>query len=207
MEIRPVKINKKTLLCMPSRSINYVSPWAFLGDMRVYSATKGVIFERHFPQSTPPEVNRNLAIEEMYKRGCDEILYIDADQTFPADLYFRLANHKKPIVGVNCSRRIKPIKPVMTKDILGRDLEKIRKKHPLVKMEKIGFAATLIQKEVFDAMPNFVFHRIILSRTEWIGEDYIFCQEARKAGFAVYCDLELSQHIGHIGEETHYLGN
>jgi len=140
----------------------------------------------------------------MYEEKCDQLLYIDADQTFPADLLFRLESHKKEVVGVNCKRRVPPFNPVMTKDIFGKPLN--YKKKPLVKMDKIGFAATLIQKEVFDAMPDFMFHRKILTRTTWIGEDYIFCEAARKAGFHVYCDLALSQQIGHIAEEVHFLG-
>jgi hypothetical protein len=94
---------------------------------------------------------------------------------------------------------------VISKDLLGRPLK--GSKHKLVKMEKIGFAATLIQREVFDSMPDFVFHQVIPNRSQWIGEDYVFCEAARKAGFAIYCDLELSKFIGHIGEAVHYLGD
>lgn len=188
---------------MPSRAQAYVSPFAHLVYLTQYSVARGANLQFHFPQCTPPECNRNLGIEKLHEMNCDEILYIDADQTFPTDLLFRLQSHNKEIVGVNCKRRIPPYNPVITKDILGRPLN--RKKNQLVKMEKIGFAATLIQKEVFDAMPNFVFRREILSRSEWIGEDYIFCKAARDAGYHIYCDLELSQQIGHIGDTTHYL--
>jgi len=202
---------KKTLLCIPSRSMLYAATSFSMYMMGVHSMSKGKFIHPYNPQCSPAEMNRNLGINYMMgldkaRSGeFDEILYIDSDQTFPQDTYFRLAAHKKEIVGVNCSRRIKPFKPVMTKDLLGRPLN--HKKKPLVKMEKIGFAATLIQREVFDAIPNFVFYRQVLSRTQWIGEDYIFCDAARKAGFHVYCDLVLSQEIGHIGEETHFLGD
>ena len=194
---------RKTLMCMPGRAIGYVEPFVHLSRVWLYSATRGVQIQEYFPQSTPPEVNRNLAIDQMYQHNCGQILYVDADQSFPPDLLFRLESHKKEIVGVNCPRRVPPFDPVMKKDIFNKPLN--YKKKPLVKMKKIGFAATLIQKEVFDAMPDFVFYRKIIDRKTWIGEDYIFCEAAREAGFAVYCDLLLSEYIGHIGNQTHFL--
>jgi hypothetical protein len=210
---------KRTFFCMPSRAMMYSATMMSLYAMGVHAMSRGKFIDSYNPQCTPVEQNRNMGIEHIYGidsvaanhgvqksngKEFDEILFIDSDQTFPPDLYFRLAAHNVPIVGVNCARRLPPYGPVISKDIFGKPLD--YRKKPLVKMEKIGFAATLIQREVFDAMPDFVFHQVIPNRHSWIGEDYVFCEAARKAGFHIYCDLVLSQYIGHIGEAVHYLG-
>lgn len=41
----------------------------------------------------------------------------------------------------------------------------------------------------------------------YMGEDYNFCLKAQRYGFQVWCDLDLSLELGHIGETTVYLGN
>jgi len=32
-------------------------------------------------------------------------------------------------------------------------------------------------------------------------EDYVFCEMARKAGYQVWCDVDLTKEIGHIGQQ------
>jgi hypothetical protein len=39
-----------------------------------------------------------------------------------------------------------------------------------------------------------------------MGEDYNFCLKAQRYGFQVWCDLDLSFELGHIGEQTIYFG-
>jgi hypothetical protein len=38
-----------------------------------------------------------------------------------------------------------------------------------------------------------------------MGEDYNFCAKAQKYGFEVWCDIDLSFELGHIGEQTVFL--
>jgi len=37
---------------------------------------------------------------------------------------------------------------------------------------------------------------------EIVGEDYVFCDRAREAGFRIWCDAALSLEIGHIGQQA-----
>ena len=39
-----------------------------------------------------------------------------------------------------------------------------------------------------------------------MGEDYNLCLKAQRYGFKVWCDLEFSLELGHIGEQTVYFG-
>jgi hypothetical protein len=34
-----------------------------------------------------------------------------------------------------------------------------------------------------------------------VGEDYVFCDRARQAGFRIWRDAKLSLEIGHIGQQ------
>ena len=38
-----------------------------------------------------------------------------------------------------------------------------------------------------------------------VGEDEYFCYYAREAGYDVFCDMELSTEIGHIGSNVFYI--
>jgi hypothetical protein len=38
-----------------------------------------------------------------------------------------------------------------------------------------------------------------------VGEDYVFCDRAREAGFRIWCDAVISREIGHIGQSVHRL--
>jgi len=39
--------------------------------------------------------------------------------------------------------------------------------------------------------------------TQWMtGEDYSFCQKARRHGYQIWCDIDLTDTIGHLGEQV-----
>jgi len=37
---------------------------------------------------------------------------------------------------------------------------------------------------------------------EIVGEDYVFCDRAREAGFRIWCDAALSLEIAHLGQQV-----
>jgi hypothetical protein len=58
---------------------------------------------------------------------------------------------------------------------------------------------------VFDKLAKPYFRFEVDDKEQIVGEDYVFCDRAREAGFRIWCDAALSREIGHIGQSIHRL--
>jgi hypothetical protein len=142
---------------------------------------------------------RNDGVRRARELGCDHLLFLDSDMTFPRTTLHRLLVHREPIVGATYVKRVPPFA------LLGSALEP----HPtadargLTEMRRIPTGCLLIRMSVFDALAKPYF-RYITDETggEIVGEDYVFCDRAREAGFRIWCDAALSLEITHLGQQV-----
>lgn len=171
--------------------------------VRPYAASLG------FPQE--PEIrweyhrssnvvqNRHNLVRSAQKLKSSHILWLDDDMTFPPDTLERLLKHKLPIVGANCTTRALPIIPVAVKNN-----ERIPSagKSGVERIDQVGLAVMLTETSVFDRVPLpwFLMEWDQQYPDTYCSEDMYFCRKAKKAGFQVAIDHDLSQQIGHIGE-------
>ena len=134
------------------------------------------------------------------------LMQYDSDMTFPPSTLNRLLSHGvKDVVGCVYSRRVEPFTNIgMTVD---KSIQKIEKDHPgLVDMLLLPTGVMLTHMSVFDRMPEFdkdgpVFgYRWIPEVKKYEREDVRFCRLVREHGMHVWCDVVLSQHIGHVGK-------
>jgi hypothetical protein len=140
---------------------------------------------------------RNELARDALEWGADYVLWIDADQKFPAGTLARLLAHGKSVVGCNIARRESPSGPTAGKMIGGTlapvwtPLEKAQAGE-MERVAVLGFGVILTAAQVLRDIgtPQF----------ETESEDYHFCLEARKAGHEVWLDHALSWEIGHIHE-------
>lgn len=147
-------------------------------------------------KSSNVAVQRNHIVDQAQKFGATHLLFLDSDMKLPHDTARRLLAHGKDIVGAIYVRRVPPY------DLLGQVEGEARSVETgLVKFEKMPTGCLLIDMKVFEKLkvPYFRFgvdeeQGIILS------EDYMFCDAARAAGFDLWCDIDLSKDIGHIGQ-------
>jgi hypothetical protein len=126
------------------------------------------------------------------------LLFIDSDNTFPADGLARLLTHDRDIVGASYARRNPPY------SVLG---EWVNNGTDLVPATKVPAGFLLIKTRVFEkiAAPWFLEPIDFSMRTEHniIGQtsdDIYFCEQALKAGFEIWLDLSITTQMGHIGE-------
>lgn len=143
--------------------------------------------------------NRELLTDAALEWGAGHILWIDADQTFPANGLARLLGAKKPVIGANIPRRGRPTGPTAARIVDGkRELiwttPELAKVGAIEQVDHIGLGFCLVDAKVIER----------LTRPLFVGphEDYHFSELLRAAGVEIYIDHAVSWQIGHIYSET-----
>lgn len=154
------------------------------------------------------QTNRNNAVVQAKQLGVDYLLFIDSDMTFPMNALKRLLAHGKDIVAATYVQRTPPHR-ILHQTIDGVE---IRSTGGLVEVAGLPTGFMLIKTSVFDALEWPPFRTPVIphpetGQPETQSEDYYFCQEARKAGFRVWLDVDLTFEMGHIGQYTYRVPN
>lgn len=144
---------------------------------------------------------RNNLAKATLEEGCEWLLFVDSDMRFPSDTLLRLLSRNAPIVTCNYSTRRAPAEPVAFRHF--GTCEKLYTDPESEGVEACsanGLGVALIHRSVFEKMekPWFYIPYIPASDGHW-GEDVWFCNQARKAGFDVLVDHDLSKEVRHIG--------
>jgi glycosyltransferase involved in cell wall biosynthesis len=144
---------------------------------------------------------RNNGVEHAREFGADYLLFLDSDMVFPPTVLLRLVLHRKDIVGATYTRRVAPFHALGSKlaeqpAVLSGDL---------LEMHRIPTGCLLINMQVFNKLAKPYFRFDTDDKGQIVGEDYVFCDRAREAGFRIWCDAFLSREIGHIGQSIHRL--
>jgi hypothetical protein len=144
---------------------------------------------------------RNNGVELAKKYGADFLLFLDSDMLFPPTALFRLLLHGKDIVGATYTKRVAPF------EILGTKLaeQPLNSSGDLLEMRRIPTGCLLINMQVFDKLSKPYFRFETDANGDIVGEDYVFCDRAREAGFRIWCDSLMSTELGHIGQAVYRL--
>jgi hypothetical protein len=156
--------------------------------------------------------NRCMLADAAKAWGATHMLQIDADQTFPSNALPRLLAHDLPIVCATASRRVEGDQRPVCEPV---DLKSLTKGQKLVPMRLVGFPFMLIKMEVFEKLrrpwfadpPRWMMEPENQIADTIMAEDEYFCLSARRAGYDVMCDMELSMEIGHIGTKEYMIQN
>jgi hypothetical protein len=166
---------------------------------------------------------RNLLVKDFVESGCTDLLFIDSDINFEAEDVFRLlawsTDPKKGIVaGVPRTRDTNCVY-IATLD-QDADNSVTMNGFGLVRAKRVATAFMLVQRPVFetliDANPDWAYYDpkldVMLSAVfdfqvtpeGYMGEDFLFCDRARDAGFEVWIDPTIK--LGHMGVQE-YMGD
>lgn len=167
-------------------------------------------------------VNRNTIVQNARALGATDILWVDTDSVFPISALMRLLMHDKDIVcATTCRRKGVNREPVA----LPLNMAEIKSNQQLVRMKQIGFPFMLTKISVFDKLDELKLSqdkayfaeppRWMMRKMGWdiagtdalVGEDEYWCELVLRAGFDIWCDMELSMEIGHIGSTVFYIEN
>lgn len=143
---------------------------------------------------------RQALADEVLRTGVTHSLWLDTDMAFPKDTLYRLVEADKDFIGVNVRCRRPPFLFLTESDPTTRLITN-KDSTGIVKVHRTGFGVVLIKTEVFRklSLPFFDFEWQG-QKKGWRGEDYYFCEKARKEGVEFWIDHDLSKKIGHIGD-------
>ena len=147
-------------------------------------------------------VGRNQCAGAAQIMKASHLLFLDTDMVFPADTLARLLAHDKDIVGATYSKRMPPFHPLTVTEA-GEHADITS---GLQRVQLLPTGCMLIRTAVFNALQKPYFNLAPVG-DQLRGEDYYFCEQARAAGFAIWCDGDLSSQIGHIGQKIYKIAD
>lgn len=144
--------------------------------------------------------SRQVLVEAALQQKAQYILFVDSDIAFPHDALKRLLSHGKNIVGATYARKRPPYFPLgwpaeENFDWMAKGVHRF---------DNLPAGMMLVRASIFERLerPWFFETWDFTKDPPFDSEDTNFCKKARAAGFDVFCDMDLSRELGHIGMHT-----
>lgn len=154
-----------------------------------------------------PKLRADIVKQALHK-NCTHLLFIDCDQTFPPQTLHRLIVGKKDVLAANIAIKRIPSGPTARrqhpKDPRGDPVYTPENSQELERVWRVGCGIMLIDMKVFRKIGPGVFEiRWMENFQDYMGEDWSMCEAMEKAGFEIWVDHGLSNHVGHIGDYSY----
>lgn len=130
-------------------------------------------------------------------------LSIEDDMTFSPDNLHRLARHKLPIVGGNYStNKGHPVR--FTSAGLKERVLTTRESTGLEEVSLLPQGFTLVAREVYETIPKpWYLMGYNPENGNYVYQDYYFSEQAKKAGYKLYIDHDVSKLLWHTGPKAY----
>ena len=166
---------------------------------------------------------RNLLVRDFLDSPCTELLFIDSDINFEPDAITRLmawgSDKEKGIVAA--VPRVRDVNKTYIADLdHDEDGQLTMNGMGLVRAQRVATAFMWVQRGVFEKLvaenPDWTYFDkragkdlsavfdFKVTREGYIGEDFLFCDRVREAGYEVWIDPTIT--LGHMGVQE-YTGN
>lgn len=213
----PSKPSVKLALCVPSAGtwkadfgMSFASMCVHLGSSLFEPDQDRQVVVLDKRTSMLPR-SRQECLEDALLQSCTHALFLDTDQSFPADICHKLMAWKKPVVAANIALKCLPSFPNARQrgaTAFGVPVTSDPHKHGLEKVWRVGTGIMLIDMAIMADIPKPWFEvRYDQKEGQYVGEDWCFCECVEKAGHAIYIDHDASRTVGHIGEYVFTHGN
>jgi GT2 family glycosyltransferase len=163
---------------------------------------------------------RNLLAKDMLESDCTDLLFIDSDINFEPDDVFRLmawaSDPKKGIVA-GVPRTRSEDKVYITDLDYDENGQLTMNGMGLVRAKRVATAFMWVQRGVFEKLvaenPDWTYFDkragkdlsavfdFKVTREGYIGEDFLFCDRVREAGYEVWIDPTIK--LGHMGVQEY----
>jgi len=194
-------LSEQVVICVPTNGMVHAMFTYCLVNAIRYTEAQGIPVVLDMDAGTVLSNQRQVLLTTAIdKHGAEHIMWLDSDMTFPEDVIIRLLEHKKKVVCATYSKRVEPfhptafysIDPVQPVDTEG---------HGLVTVRYTGMGCMLMKASAIDDIPSphfpLTWHA---PSSTWHGEDMGLCDLLTADGTKIWCDLDLSREIGHLGQ-------
>ena len=150
----------------------------------------------------PIDQVRNHIAREALNTGCTHLIMIDTDQMYPPNTITRLLSHGKDIVGAKVYRKYPPYDPILVRGsmpLFTHVPDEECESGELVEVDSTGAGCMMIKTSVFPDIPQPWFKwdiPIFDDVAVMVGEDFYFCDKAKKAGYSIYVDTSVE--VSHL---------
>lgn len=203
------KEDAKICLAYPSPDYVHVGFVSCLLNMFHYCMVNKIHVAVGGMQGSRITVNRNALVELAKASKATHILFIDADMVFQPDMLEKLLAYDKDIVCATACKRDGSGKAlgsfvINEADKVLDEKGSFIRTGGLIEAKQIGCPFMLIKMEVFDKLKKPYFAEPPLGDFPE-GEDLYFCRLVREAGYKIWCDIDMSKQLGHIGTKVFYI--
>lgn len=172
------------------------------------------VFDGERTQYLCPDAIEGSGIAENYERMvrkylADErirwthFLSVEDDMIFAPECLHMLAKHRLPIVGANYSTN-KGSPQRFTAAAKDYYLVTDENSTGLEEVQLLPQGLTLVAREVYETIPRPWFLMGYNPESgNYVYQDYYFSEQARKAGFTLYVDHDVSKRLYHIGRKAY----
>lgn len=160
-----------------------------------------IINQKFDPSDGSPTIALNNAVEVSKAMQLDALFFLGSNIVIPQDALRRLLRHGKDVVGATYLRTLPP-HGLVVKTI---DDKPVDQEHGIAEVEVLPAGCLLVRAAALDKVRRPHFRPVITEETETTPpgiapEFFGFCQAMRAAGFGIFCDLDLSDEVVHVGQ-------
>ena len=198
-------LSEQVVVCVPTNGlVHALFSYCLLNAIR-YTEQHGISVILEMDAGTVLSNQRQVLSDSALAMQADHIMWLDSDMTFPEDVIIRLLEHKKNVVCATYSKRVEPFHPTAFYNI--DPVEPVDTEgNGLVAIKYSGMGCMLVKASVVDQMPSphypLKWHA---PSSTWHGEDMGFCDLLADNDIKIFCDLDLSREIGHLGQQEYRL--
>lgn len=204
------KLPPRVAICVPSGAMWHADMAVTFGTMMALAAPHVGLIPINQKGSYIAQ-NRNLiTYRALFEGHADWLMWIDTDNLTPIEILLALLAHDKDIVGCDYRRRLPPFKRIA--NFIGDDPGVTGS--GLHETDLMPQGVLLVRAEVYRKVPWPWYREIYydpLTDADMMhadpgglkmGEDAYFIAEARRVGYKVWCDMDLTRRVSHIGERA-----
>ena len=199
-------LSEQVVICIPTNGMMHsLSAFCLTNAIR-FTEKQGIPVVLEMDAGTVLSNQRQVLLDSAINtHQADHVMWFDSDMTFPEDVIVRLLEHNKNVVCATYSKRVEPfhatafynINPVEPVDVAG---------HGLAEIKYTGMGCVLMKASIINEIPSPHFPlKWHAPSSSWHGEDMGFCEVLLQNNVKIFCDLDLSREIGHLGTQEFYV--
>lgn len=194
-------LSEQVVICVPTNGLVHAQFAFSLVEAIQYTEQQGIPVVLDMDAGTVLSNQRQVLLNNaITKHQAHHIMWLDSDMVFPRDTIVTLLEHNKKVVCATYSKRVEPFHSTAFYSIDPVEPVDVNSDQQLVKVKYTGMGCVLVNARAISHIPAPHFPLKWHEQTNtWHGEDMGFCDILHANDINIFCDLQLSQQLGHLG--------